>query len=270
MTRPGRTARELGILCAALAVMALAAFGAQRLLFPRRAPAPDIPAALDDALGPLLGEEVRTTRKVLDEPAVSGAFSAIIGRLLPAMPRPIPTLDLLVIDSPDINAFTLPGRVICIDTGLVRALDSADEMAAVIGHELSHAANRDPLALLARQLGMATVAGVLTGGQGGALLSSMVQSIVNVRYGREAEDRADAFSVSLLARAGIDPASFGKALERIRDAGTRGPGLLMYLDPHSPIDRRIARAQEQARQEPYVSRELPVDWEKLVEALPPQ
>ena len=47
-----------------------------------------------------------------------------MGRLLPAIPGSRLTVEVLVIDSPDINAFTLPGRVICVDTGLVRELDS--------------------------------------------------------------------------------------------------------------------------------------------------
>jgi predicted Zn-dependent protease len=173
-----------------------------------------------------------------------------------------------VIDSPEINAFTLPGRVICVDTGLIREMKSAEELAAVLGHELGHVANRDPLTLLARHMGMSALAAAVTGGQGAALLSSMAQTLVNVHYGREAEDRADAYSVHLLARAGIPPDSFSRALALIGEAAPKRPGALAYIDPHSPLDRRIARAGEQARQEQFSPRELPVDWKSLLKALP--
>ncbi|MGD0727227.1 MAG: M48 family metallopeptidase [Spirochaetia bacterium] len=274
MSRIRRLARELGVICAVILLLAVAAFAAQRLLFPGRAASLDIPQTLDDALGPIMKEQIRATAAVVDDREVSSAFSAIMGRLLPAIPasavedRRI-TVDVLVINSPEINAFTLPGRVICVDAGLIRELKSAEEMAAVLGHELSHVVHRDPLALLGRQIGMATLANVVTGGQGAAVLERIIQTMVNVHYGREAEDRADAFSVHLLARAGIPPVSFSAALARIRDSARKEPGLLKYIDPHSPIDRRIENAREQAGKEQVVPRNLPVDWEKIKQVLSP-
>jgi len=274
LSRIRRLARELGVICAVILLLAVAAFAAQRLLFPGRAASLDIPQTLDDALGPIMKEQIRATAAVVDDREVSSAFSAIMGRLLPAIPasavedRRI-TVDVLVINSPEINAFTLPGRVICVDKGLIRELQSAEEMAAVLGHELSHVVHRDPLALLGRQIGMATLANVVTGGQGAAVLERIIQTMVNVHYGREAEDRADAFSVHLLARAGIPPVSFSAALARIRDSARKEPGLLKYIDPHSPIDRRIENAREQAGKEQVVPRNLPVDWEKIKQVLSP-
>jgi predicted Zn-dependent protease len=210
---------------------------------------------------------------VVGEREVSDAFSVIMGRLLLAITLTVEdrkvAVDVLVINSPEINAFTLPGRLICVDTGLIRQMKSAEEMAAVLGHELSHVVHRDPLLLLVRQIGMATLASVLTGGQGAAVLERIVQTMVNVHYGREAEDRADAFSVHLLARAGIPPDAFAAALARIRDSVRKEPGLLKYIDPHSPIDRRIEKAREQAGQEQAVPHELPVDWKKMILLLPP-
>ena len=268
MTRHARMGRELVVTGAVLALLALAAFAGQRLLFPRQASTPDIGQSLDDALGPLILRQIRSTQRQVMEPEVEKGFAAIMGRLLPALPGRPMTVEVLVIDSPEINAFTLPGRVICVDTGLIREMKSAEQMAAVLGHELGHVANRDPLTLLARQMGLSALAAAVTGGQGAALLSSMAQTFVNVHYGREAEDRADAFSVHLLARAGIPPDSFGTALALIGEAAPKRPGLLVYIDPHSPLDKRIGRAEEQARVERYAPLELPVDWKSLLEALP--
>jgi Zn-dependent protease with chaperone function len=268
LTPRARLARELGVITLVLVLLAGAALVATRLLFPRPLVSPDIARSLDDALGPLMSSQVRATRKVVDAGPVVEGFQAIMARLEPALPGPPLTVEVIVIDSPEINAFTLPGRVICVDTGLIRQLHTAEEMAAVLGHELGHVVNKDPLNLLARQLGMAAIAGALTGGPGATLLSDMVRTMVDVHYGREAEDRADAFSVDLLARASLPPTSFAKALELIGKASPRQPGLLKYLDPHSPLDRRIETVSEQARREHVRPRALPVQWKKLVEALP--
>ena len=284
MNRARRLARELGVVCAVILLLGLSAFAAQRLLFPGQRASLDIAQTLDDALGPIMRQQIRATANVVEDREVTSAFSVIMGRLLPAIPAEDRmradgrqftvedrkfAVDVLVIRSPEINAFTLPGRLICVNTGLIREMKSAEEMAAVLGHELSHVVHRDPVALLARQIGMAALANVVTGGQGGAILEQIIQTMVNVHYGREAEDRADAFSVHLLARAGIPPGSFSAALAQIKESAQKEPDLLKYIDPHSPIDNRIQKAREQAGQEKVVPRALPVDWKKIVRVLSP-
>ena len=268
--------REIGIILAAAVVLGAGAFAAQRLLVPRNPVHSDIAQGLDESLGSLMRNQVRATQKVIEVPRVSKGFAVITKRLTDAIPGPAAgegspqprSFEVIVLESPEINAFTLPGGTVCVDTGLIRELHSAEEMAGVLGHELSHAVNRDPLTLLARRIGMAALFNAVSGGQAGAILANMAQTMVGVQYGREAEDRADAFSVRLLARAGIAPDSFAEALERIKDSGPKDPGLLKYLDPHSPIDERITRARELSRSQDFTPRRLGVDWSALVAALP--
>jgi predicted Zn-dependent protease len=274
LSRVRHLARELGVVLAVALLLGAAAFAAQRFLLPRHGASLDMSQSLDDALGPIMREQIRATEYVVDDRQVTKAFSAIMARLLAAVPEDAVegrqlTVEVLVVKSPEINAFTLPGRLICVNTGLIKELKSADQMAAVLGHELSHVVHRDPVALLGRQIGMAALATVLTRGQGGAVLERIVQTMVNVHYGREAEDRADAFSVHLLARAGIPPVSFSAALARIKESAQKEPELLKYIDPHSPIDSRIEKAREQAGREKVVPRALPVDWKKIVRVLSP-
>jgi predicted Zn-dependent protease len=260
--------REILVIVAVAAALALAAFGAQRVFVPRSPVHSDIAKGLDESLGSLMRSQIRATQKVVETPRVSKGFAVISKRLHDALPQPQVSFEVIVLQSPEINAFTLPGDTVCVDTGLIRELRSAEEMAGVLGHELSHAVNRDPLTMLARRIGIAALINAVSGGQGGAILGTMAQTMVEVRYGREAEDRADEFSVRLLARAGIAPGAFADALERIRDSEPKEPGLLKYIDPHSPIDERISRARQLARRQEVAPRRLPVDWPALVKALP--
>jgi len=260
--------REILIVLAVAAFLALVAFAMLRLLEPRPAVPPDVAARLDESLGSLMRSQILATQQVIDVPQVKEGLAVIAGRLHDALPEPRIRFDVIVLQSPEINAFTLPGDTVCVDTGLIRELRSAEEMAGVLGHELSHAINRDPLTLLARRVGIAALISAVSGGQGGTILANTAQTMINMQYGREAEDRADDFSVRLLARAGIPPDSFGDALERIRDSDAKEPGLLKYLDPHSPIEQRISRARELARRQALTTRPLGVDWAALVQALP--
>jgi len=259
--------RDVLILAAAAAVLAAGALGVQRLLLPR-APAGDLAAKLDRGLGSLMRDQIRATRTLVDAPRATDGLAVIVNRLRDALPDPKPDFEVMIVQSPEINAFTMPGDTICVYTGLLRAMDSADELAGVLGHEMSHAVNRDPLTMLARNLGVAALLNVISGGQGGAVLGNMAETLVDMHYGREAEDRADDFSVRLLARAGIPPEAFARALEQIKESAHKEPGLLKYLDPHSPIDERIARARAFAGKQTVQVRPLGVDWQRLLKALP--
>jgi beta-barrel assembly-enhancing protease len=260
--------REIAVILAVAVVLGFAAFGFQRLILPRRAVPSDLAKQLDEGLGSLVKEQVLAEMKVVDAARVKDDFALIAARLHDSLPEPRIRFEVIVLQSPEINSFTLPGGTICVDTGLIRALGSADEMAGVLGHELSHAVNRDPLNLLVKRIGVAALLGALSGGRGGNILANTAQTLTDLHYGREAEDRADAFSVGLIARAGISPGAFADALQSIKDSDPKEPGLLKYLDPHSPIDQRISRARDLARRETFTPRPLKIDWDALVKALP--
>ena len=298
MSARAHLARELAWVLAVVAAIAALAFGAARLFFSRPVPAPDIPSSLDAGLKPLMLKQIRAENRLVETPVVTIAVAAIMDRLAPAyaaMPaedggvsktaskaaskaaskEERPTIEVLVIDSPVINAFTVPGGVVCVYTGLMKTLSSAEELAAILAHEMSHAAFRDPLTQLARNVGMATLASVLTGGQGETLAQGLLADLVSLRYGRAAEDRADEFAIALLANAGIDPASYGSALSRIKGSNPKDLKLLRYLDPHSPIDERIRSAGERAKAaaaeaaaEGLKAKRIAVDWRKVLKTLP--
>ena len=260
--------RDILVILAVCVVLAGAALAVQRLLVPRQPDTSGIAANLDRSLGSLVREQVQATQKVLDVEPAQDDLDRILQRLQSALPEPRPDLQVLVVQSPVVNAFTIPGDTIFVDTALIQALDSADELAGVLGHEASHAVNRDPLTMLMRRLGMAALVNAVSGGRGAPMLSDMAQTMIDVRYGREAEDRADAFSVRVLASAGNPHDSFARALERIRDSAPKEPELLKYLDPHSPIDQRTDRARELARRQSFTPRPLRVDWDRLLKSLP--
>ena len=113
-----------------------------------------------------------------------------------------------VIDSPDINAFALPGGHIYIHRGLMAYLSSEAELAAVLGHEVGHVTARHSVrqqsqstawGLLGQAVAIGTgvgAAGDLTNALGGAFVSG---------YGRDMELEADGLGAQYLARSGYDP-----------------------------------------------------------------
>jgi len=116
-----------------------------------------------------------------------------------------------VINSSVPNAWALPGGKISINRGLLTKMNSEAELAAVLGHEIIHAASRHGARGQSRgivaQVGVvaATVAGSRNGyGQLAQLGSTIGAQLVTTKYGRDAELESDLFGMEYMKRAGYD------------------------------------------------------------------
>jgi len=141
-----------------------------------------------------------------------------------------------LVDDPRINAFALPGGFIVINTGLVNAAASADELAAVMAHELQHVEQRHSLQGLIHQLGWATLL-TLTLGDASAVTSVLLLQAGNTVFSRELETQADLAGVATLARHGVPPAAMAEFFKNIQARIPDGPS---FLSSHPATGDRIA------------------------------
>jgi predicted Zn-dependent protease len=121
-----------------------------------------------------------------------------------------------VIDSPDINAFVVPGGDAFVFTGLLRAFPEDDALAMVLAHEMGHvvarhAAEKLSSGLIATLLKIALA--VLTGQQGAS--DALVELGLSLPFSRRAEREADAIGIILMARACFDPGAAPGVFERL-------------------------------------------------------
>ena len=116
-----------------------------------------------------------------------------------------------VLTSPEVNAWCMPGGKIAVYTGLIEKLQiTDDELAAVMGHEISHALREHgrerASQQLATQMGASAVGAVLGIGQTGTDLAGLAGQVTYLLpYSRIHETEADRMGVELAARAGYDP-----------------------------------------------------------------
>ncbi len=160
-----------------------------------------------------------------------------------------------LVDSPDVNAFALPGGYIYIHRGLLAYLNSEAELAAVLGHEVGHVTARHSV----RQQSQSTAWGLLgqaaaigTGvGAVGDLTSVMGNAFVR-GYGRDMELEADGLGAQYLARSGYDPQAmievvkvlkgqedFARAQAAKRGEAPAAGGYHGLFDTHPDNDRRL-------------------------------
>ncbi len=139
------------------------------------------------------------------------------------------------------NAFATPGGFLYVYTGLVQTLDTGDELAGVLAHEIAHAARRHSTDQLTKQYSFSTLVSVLTGGDPG-LFSQIVSTLLNLRFSRSDESEADARSVDYLCN--TDYAANGAAgfFEKLQ--GSAQPPA--FLSTHPNPDNRVTAINERA------------------------
>ncbi|NBX92092.1 MAG: M48 family peptidase [Proteobacteria bacterium] len=156
-----------------------------------------------------------------------------------------------LIDSPEKNAFCLPGGKVAVYTGIIPILKNEAGMAAVIGHEVAHATLRHSGQRLTANLG--TQLGVLVLGQVLAQEDSQDKRLILAALGlgaqvgvilpfsRANESEADEIGLRYMARAGYDPYQAPKIWERFGAQEKGGPAL---LSTHPTSDSRKQKLQE--------------------------
>ena len=153
-----------------------------------------------------------------------------------------------VISSTQINAFCMPGGKIMVYTGLAQQLAlSDDELAVVIGHEMSHALrehSREQVSqAIAAQAAIDIGSSLFGLGQGSVdAASAGYQALVATRFSRTDEDEADRMGLELMARAGYDPRSGVTLWQKMinADSGSQPPA---FLSSHPTDSSRIQTIQ---------------------------
>lgn len=149
-----------------------------------------------------------------------------------------------VLVNPELNAWCMPGGKIAVFSGLITKLQlTDDELAAVIGHEISHALRehaleREPRVMMA-QVG-STLAGVAAARYGYNLPPELTQTVsmaaLVLPNSRIQESEADRMGLELAARAGYNPRAAITLWEKMgRSAGGAPP---KFLSSHPPSDER--------------------------------
>ncbi len=145
------------------------------------------------------------------DPRVAAYVQEVGARLAAVSDRDLP-YEFNVLNSSVPNAWALPGGKISINRGLLTALQSEAELAAVLGHEIVHAAAKHGAQGMQRGLllqGAVLGATIATQGEDYANLAQMGAGLgaqlISTRYGRDAERESDVYGIRYMVRAGYDP-----------------------------------------------------------------
>jgi predicted Zn-dependent protease len=177
-----------------------------------------------------------------------------VGQKLAAVSdRPLP-YEFTVLNSSVPNAWALPGGKIAVNRGLLTELDNEAELAAVLGHEIVHAAARHGAQAQERgtllQVGLAaTQIGAAIGGVDSNVAGLLVQGagigaqLIHTKYGRDAELESDHYGMKYMKLAGYEPwgaVTLQETFVRLSSEGGRQQNWLEGLfASHPPSQERV-------------------------------
>ena len=145
------------------------------------------------------------------DPDLTRYVQEVGARLARVSDRALP-YEFVVLNNSTPNAWALPGGKIAVNRGLLIELDNEAELAAVLGHEIVHAAARHGAKNVERGMllqGAVAVAGMASGDSDyGALIvggAGLAAGLVAQTYSRKAEREADFYGIQYMSRAGYDP-----------------------------------------------------------------
>jgi predicted Zn-dependent protease len=193
------------------------------------------------------------------DPAMTERVRRIAQRLIPQTAvfrddAPRWQWEINVLTSEEVNAWCMPGGKIAVYTGLIEKLKiTDDELAAVMGHEISHALREHTRESMSRQavtgVGLSVVE-ILTGVSLGDMGSMLAQSMFVLPNSRQNEQEADRIGVELAARAGYDPHAAVSLWNKMVNLGGSQPP--QWLSTHPSHESRIKDLQD------YSARVMPL------------
>jgi len=153
-----------------------------------------------------------------------------------------------VIEDKEINAFSIPGGFVYVYTGLIKNVETDDEIACVIGHEIGHICARDGVNRLQKQLLYSIPVTILLGNTRSEAIQKSVDAVFNLtmlKYSREEELRADSLGVIYAYKAGYNPEGMIKFFIKLKNLEKNYPNIIpVFLKDHPDVDARIKNVEE--------------------------
>jgi predicted Zn-dependent protease len=205
--------------------------------------------------------------KLVTDPKLVNRVDTITGRLVAQAIEYRPETrgwewSVEIIDDPKaVNAWCMAGGRMAVYTGLIQKIDPTDdELAQVMGHEISHAllnhtAERMSMAM-ATSLGAVAVGVASDSGAAGAGAAALGQLGLLLPNSRASEAEADRVGMEIAAKAGYDPRAAATLWQKMEKVGGKGPPQFLSTHP-SPANRQQTLAALAAQNMPYYQKDGP-------------
>lgn len=186
-------------------------------------------------------KEIEPHLDIMQDTNALAQLDSLMAVLSPAVRSPVPFKFCIVAGPP--NAFALPGGRICVTTGLLKIMDTPEQLLGVLAHESAHIKQRHAFQHMISGKGPIFLMQILTGGSDKAVSIMAIPSelLIYESFSQEYEAEADACGWDYLLAARINPHGEIEALQKLKgsEPGKTGSDRASAFDSHPDMDRRI-------------------------------
>jgi beta-barrel assembly-enhancing protease len=204
----------------------------------------------DIKMGKQYAQMVDSSSKLVSDPVVTEYVNRLGQNLVRNSDAQVPFV-FKILESDQVNAMSLPGGFVYVDTATILAADGEAELAGVMAHEIAHVAARHATRQLTRSqyANIGTLPLIFMGGGVGFAVRTaagigLPMTFMSFQRGFEAE--ADYLGLQYMYKAGYDPQSFVTFFEKLEAMEKKKPGTLAKtFASHPQTPDRISQSQEE-------------------------
>jgi predicted Zn-dependent protease len=195
----------------------------------------------EEAIGQAAAAQALQANPALNNPSVQAYVQRIGAAVGAVSDRSNIPYRYTVVNSNDVNAFSLPGGYVFITVKLLKIMQNEAQLAGVLGHETGHIVAKHAIEEIRRTAVAQGIAYAAIGNGAGydQLIASALYTLVQRGYGRQQELQADRLGALYGSRANYDPYALPQFLIRLEQAtGGAQPAWLYPLETHPPATER--------------------------------
>ena len=171
--------------------------------------------------------------------------------------RPEIPYNFVVVESPLQNAFSCPGGIIFISSGLLKTIKSEDQLAGVLAHEVAHVGHKHALKSIQRAQffnGVGKITAATMEGEKGKEFENMIGSLQDTLFDKGLDQgmefEADVGALETAYRTGYDPNGLIDVLKELKKIQSRSTQRGSWFSTHPPLSERIRKCESQLRHYP--------------------
>jgi predicted Zn-dependent protease len=202
-------------------------------------------------LGKQLAQEVERSSKMIDDPVVSEYLNRLAQNIAKNSDAKLP-VNVRIIDSNEINAFTLPGGYQYVNRALILAANSEAELAGLLAYGIAHTALRTGTRQATKgeliQLSSTPAMIFIPYSMAGYTMYqglNLAIPLTFLKFSRESVSAADFYAVQYLYKAGYDAEAYPQLLERALQQPPKSQNIPKAFGTHPPLPERLKVIHEE-------------------------
>ena len=224
-----------------------------------------IPISTEQQLGNAVLEKIKAEGDLLEQGKAVEAVSQIGNRLTQGSRY---KYQWYVLENDTVNAFALPSGIIVVHSALLQKAENADELAAVLAHEVQHVEQRHSLKHMINSVGWAAVLTVVLG-DASAITAVIAHQVGTSYFSRDLESEADKLGYATLVKAKIKPDGMASFLQKLADLSGDSEEGLAWISSHPETKERVIAIQQLLKEQPCnTCQPLAMDWQAVQKTLP--